>query len=150
MAKEYRHLYRIDNRVRAITKTTSLDRLRIVFSSTRRSYKPHAQPQVELNLHNTLLRVKRCGSESPGQVYDYRTLQEGAVPGQGLDRGPPSYPCARRAGPLARRHPTWTLREVPTESSTIGEVENPHTPRHPKTTDRRDRQIGKTRQLHSE
>ena len=74
------------HRVRAITKTTSLDRLRLVFSSTRRSYKPHAQPRVEPNSHNTLLCAKRFGSEIPGQVYDYRTSQEGAVPGQELDR----------------------------------------------------------------
>ena len=46
----------------------------------------HAQPRVEPNLHNTLLRVKRFGSEIPGQVYDYRTSQEGAVPRQELDR----------------------------------------------------------------
>ena len=74
------------HRVRAITKTTSLDRLRLVFSSTWWSYKPHAQPRVEPNVHNTLLCVKRSGSEILGQVYDYRTSQEGAVPGQELDR----------------------------------------------------------------
>ena len=41
---------------------------------------------MEPNLHNTLLRVKRFGSEVPGQVYDYRTSQENAVLGQELDR----------------------------------------------------------------
>ena len=89
------------HRVRAITKTTSLDRLRLVFSSTWRSYKPHAQPRAEPNLHNTLLRVKRSGSKIPGQVYDYCTSQEGAVPGQELDRwregtlNGPSGKCTR-------------------------------------------------------
>ena len=59
--------------VRAITKTTSLDRLRLVFSSTRQSYKPHVQSRVEPNLHNTLPRVKRSGSEISGQADDYHT-----------------------------------------------------------------------------
>ena len=121
------------HRVGAITKTTSLDRLRLVFSSTRRSYKPHAQPRVEPNLHNTLLRVKRFGSEIPGQVYDYRTSQEGAVPGQELDRW--------REGTLG-----WTLRGVHPESSALVRFKSPHTPRHSRATDRRDRQIRKTRQ----
>ena len=77
-----------------------------MFSSTRRSYKPHAQPRVEPNLHNTLLRVKRFGSEIPGQVYDYRTSQEGAVPGQELDRwrqGTLDGP----AGKCTRNLPHW-------------------------------------------
>ena len=42
------------------------------WSDIRQSYKPHVQPLVELNLHNTLPRVKRSGSEIPGQAYDYR------------------------------------------------------------------------------
>ena len=59
------------HRVRAITKTTALDRLRLVFSSTRQSYKPHVQPRVEPNSHNTVPRVKRSGSEISGQADDY-------------------------------------------------------------------------------
>ena len=61
------------HRVRAINKTTSLDRLRLVFSSTRQSYKPHVQPRVKPNSHNTLPRVKRSGSEISGQADDYHT-----------------------------------------------------------------------------
>ena len=61
------------HRVRAITKTTSLDRLRLVFSSTRQLYKPHVQPRVEPNSHNTLPRAKRSGSEISGQADDYHT-----------------------------------------------------------------------------
>ena len=61
------------HRVRAITKTTSLDRLWLVFSSTRQSYKPHVQPRVEPNSHNTLPRVKRSGSKISGQANDYHT-----------------------------------------------------------------------------
>ena len=86
---------------------------------------------------NTLLRVKRSGSEIPGQVYDYRTLQEGAVSGQELDRwreetldGPPGK-CPRNLPRLVR-------------------FESPHIPRHSRAPDRRDKQIGKTRQLHGE
>ena len=101
-----------------------------MFSSTRRSYKPHAQPRVEPNSHNTLLRVKRSGSEIPGQVYNYRTSQEGAVPGQELDRWRegtlygPSGKCPRNLPRSVR-------------------FESPHTPRHPRATDRRERQIGR-------
>ena len=62
------------HRVRAITKTTSLDRLRLVFSSTRQSYKPHVKPRVEPNSNNTLPRVKRSSSEIPGQADDYHIL----------------------------------------------------------------------------
>ena len=125
------------HRVRAITRTTSLDRLRIVFSSTRQSYKRHVQPRVEPNSHNTFPRVKLSGSEILGQVYDYRTSQEGAVSGQELDHGRegtlygPSGKCPRNLPRPVR-------------------FESPHTPRHPRATDRRDREIRKTRQLHGE
>ena len=86
-----------------------------MFPSIRQSYKPHVQPRVEPNLHNTLPRVKRSGSEIPGQAYDYRTSWEGAVPRQELDRW--------REGTL-----DGGLREVPPESSTIGEVRKPRIP----------------------
>ena len=124
------------HRVRAITKTTSLDRLRLVFSSTRRSYKPHAQTRVEPNSRNTFPRVKRSGSEIPIQGTTTHFT------GRCSTRG--------RAGPLAGRHPRWTLREVHPESSTLVRFKSPHTPRHSRATDRRDRQIRKTRQLHGE
>ena len=53
-----------------------------------------------------------------------------------------------RAELLARRDPRWTLREVHPESSTLVRFKSPHIPRHSRATDRRDRQIRKTRQLH--
>ena len=55
-----------------------------------------------------------------------------------------------RAGPLAKRYPRWTLREVPRNLPRLVSFESPHTPRHSRATDRRDRQIGKARQLHGE
>ena len=125
IAEEYRRIYRIGTE------------LELVFSSTRQLYQPHVQPRVEPNSHNTLPRVKRSGSEIPGQVYDYRTSQEDAVSGQELDRwregtlDGPSGKCPRNLPRSVR-------------------FESPHTPRHSRATYRRDRQIGKTRQLHGE
>ena len=55
-----------------------------------------------------------------------------------------------RAGPLAKRYPRWTFREVPRNLPRLVRFESPHTPRHSRATYRRDRQIGKTRQLHGE
>ena len=56
-----------------------------------------------------------------------------------------------RARPLAKRYPRWTLREVPPELSTTGEIRKPRIPlRHSRATERRDEQIGRTRQFRGE
>ena len=57
-----------------------------MFPSTRQSNKPHVQPRMQLNSRNTFSRVKRSGSEIPGQAYDYRNSLEGAVLRQTMDR----------------------------------------------------------------
>ena len=61
IAEEYRRIYRIGTE------------LELVFSSTRQSYKPHVQPRVKPNSHNTLPRAKRSGSEISGQSDDNHT-----------------------------------------------------------------------------
>ena len=69
--------------------------------------------------------------------------QKNSRPGMRLPHFTERCSTRARAGPLARRHPRWTLREVHPESSTLVRFESPHTPRHPRATDRRDRQIGR-------
>ena len=79
-----------------------------MFSSTRRSYKPHAQPRVEPNLHNTWYPSSR-------ETIRHRNSRPGVRLPHFTGRCRPRA----RAGPLARRDPRWTLREVHPESSTL-------------------------------
>ena len=73
------------HRVRATTKTTPLGRVQLdVFKYAAVIQATRSTPSGA-QLTHTLLRVKRSGSEISGQVYDYRTSQEGAVSGQELD-----------------------------------------------------------------
>ena len=121
----------------AITITISLDKMTASVFKYAAVIQATRSTRVEPNSHNTLLRVKRPGSEIPGQVYGYRTSQEGVVSGHELDHGREGT-LYGSSGKGSRNLP----RSVRSES--------PHTPRHSRATDRRDRQIGKTRQLHGE
>ncbi|CAM9937574.1 unnamed protein product [Ascophyllum nodosum] len=103
--------------------------------STRRSYKPHVQPRVESNLHNTLPHVKRSGCGIPGQAYDYHIGR---------------YSIRARAGPPARRHSRWTPEKCPRNLPRLVTFESPHIPSHSRVTDKRYREIGKTRRLRGE
>ena len=100
--------------VRATTKTTPLGRVRLDFFKYAAVIQATRSTPSGTQLTHSLLRVKRSGSEIPGRVYDYLTSQEGAVSGQELNHW--------REGTLD------TLREVPPESSTIGEVRKPAYP----------------------
>ena len=125
------------HRVRATTKTTPLGRVRLdvfkyaaVIQATRSTPSGTQLTQYPSSRETIRQRNSRSGGRLPHFIGRCSTRA--------------------RAGPLARRYPRWTLREVPRNLPQLVRFESPRTPRRSWATDRRDGQIGKTRQLRGE
>ena len=102
-------------RVRATTKTTSLDRLRL-----------------DVSKYTAVIQATRStpsGTQLTQYPSSHETIrQQNSRPGVRLPYLIGRCSNKTRAGPLARRYSRWTLREMPPESSTIGEVRKPRIP----------------------
>ena len=88
--------------------------------------------RLDVSKYSAVIQVTRS-TPSGTQLTQYpssrKTIrQRNSRPGVRLPHIVGKCSTKTRAGPLARRYPRWTHREVPPESSTIGEVRKPRIP----------------------
>ena len=88
--------------------------------------------RLDVSKYSAVIQVTRS-TPSGTQLTQYPSSREtirqrNSRPGVRLPHFVGRCSTKTRAGPLARRYPRWTLREVPPESSTIGEVRKPRIP----------------------